>query len=71
MSDIEQKHFSRPFELKALNDDGTFSGYAATFDLDLGGDIIATTAFDDWMRREGCMASRSRRTDWYNHADAR
>ena len=53
MSDIEQKHFSRPIELKALNDDGTFSGYAATFDLDLGGDIIATTAFDDWMRREG------------------
>lgn len=53
MSDIEQKLFSRPIELKALNDDGTFSGYAATFDLDLGGDIIATTAFDDWMRREG------------------
>jgi len=53
MSDIEQKLFSRPIELKALNDDGTFSGYAATFDLDLGGDIIATTAFDDWLKNAG------------------
>ena len=53
MSDIEQKHFSRPIELKALNDDGTFSGYAATFDLDLGGDIIESTAFDSWLKTAG------------------
>ena len=53
MSDIEQKHFSRPFELKALNDDGTFSGYAATFDLDLSGDVITREALSDWLVRAG------------------
>ena len=43
------KTYSLPIELKALGDNGSFSGYAATFDRDLGGDIIEPNAFDAWL----------------------
>jgi len=49
----EQKQFSKPIQLKALGEDGTFSGYASTFDLDLGGDVIMPDAFDAWLKAAG------------------
>jgi HK97 family phage prohead protease len=40
------KHLARPFELKALSEDGVFSGYGAVFgNIDLGLDIVQKGAF--------------------------
>jgi HK97 family phage prohead protease len=45
---MELKHIERPFELKAIEDDGTFSGYVSVFNnVDLGGDVILPGAFAD------------------------
>jgi len=41
------KQLARPFELKSLSEDGTFSGYGAVFgNVDLGLDIIQKGAFE-------------------------
>ena len=48
---MEHKVFS--FELKKLNDDGTFDGYAATFNkVDAGGDKILPGAFKKTLREK-------------------
>lgn len=40
------KHLARPFELKELKEDGSFSGYGSIFgNLDLGNDIVKKGAF--------------------------
>lgn len=45
------KHLNLPFELKALGDTGTFSGYAAVFgNIDLGGDVIERGAFKELVK---------------------
>lgn len=42
-----------PLELKALNDDGSFSGYASVFgNVDLDGDVIERGAFKEIIRNE-------------------
>lgn len=42
-----------PLELKALNDDGSFSGYASVFgNVDLDGDVIERGAFKDIVRND-------------------
>jgi HK97 family phage prohead protease len=51
-------HLLSPFEVKATNDAArTFSGQAAAWSLDLGGDVIASGAFKrtlaDWRRSKG------------------
>lgn len=47
------KYMNLPLEVKALNDDGTFTGYAAIFgNVDLGGDVIERGAFKDVVRNE-------------------
>lgn len=46
-----RNRFYADFEVKALKDDGTFTGYAATFDVrDLGGDTISRGAFTESLR---------------------
>lgn len=43
---MERKHLSRPFELKAVNDNGTFEGYGSVFGVeDWYRDIVAPGAF--------------------------
>ena len=49
MSEAEVKSYSKPIQLKAVGDDGKFSGYALTYDLDLGGDIITKEAVLNWL----------------------
>jgi HK97 family phage prohead protease len=45
------KHLARPFELKELKEDGSFSGYGAVFgNVDLGSDIIEKGAFKDSLK---------------------
>ena len=40
------KHLARPFELKELKEDGSFSGYGSVFgNVDLGSDIVEKGAF--------------------------
>lgn len=47
------KCINLPFELKALNDDGTFSGYAAIFgNVDLDGDVIERGAMKEIKRND-------------------
>lgn len=47
---MELKHIERPFELKAIDDAGVFSGYVAVFNnVDLGGDVIVPGAFADTL----------------------
>jgi len=43
------KTYSLPIELKALGEDGKFSGYAATYDLDRGDDVITRQALENWL----------------------
>ena len=48
------KSFTLPVEIKAVGDDGTFSGYAATFgNIDKGDDIIVKGAFADYLMSIG------------------
>jgi len=43
---MERKHLSRPFELKAINDDGTFDGYGSVFGVeDWYRDVVVQGAF--------------------------
>lgn len=43
---MERKHISRPFEIKAINDDGTFEGYGSVFGVeDYYRDIVVKGAF--------------------------
>lgn len=45
------RHLNLPFELKALNDDGTFSGYAAIYgNVDFDGDVIERGALKEVVR---------------------
>lgn len=50
---MSNKAYSAPIELKAVGDDGRFSGYAMTYDLDLGGDVITKAAVEDWLNSTG------------------
>jgi len=43
---MERKHISRPFELKAINDNGTFEGYGSVFGVeDWYRDVVIKGAF--------------------------
>lgn len=47
---MEIKYIERPFEVKELIDDGTFTGYLSVFNnVDQGGDIVAPGAFKDTL----------------------
>ncbi len=47
---MEVKYLDRPFELKAIDEAGVFSGYVAVFNnVDLGGDVILPGAFADTL----------------------
>jgi hypothetical protein len=47
---MELKFLERPFEVKAVEDDGTFTGYLSVFNnVDQGGDIVAPGAFADTL----------------------
>lgn len=47
------KYLNLPFELKALNDDGTFSGYAAIFgNVDRDGEVIERGAFKEFIKND-------------------
>ena len=49
---MQRKAF--PFELKAIDEKGTFSGWASTFGgPDLGNDVIAPNAFAQTLRQRG------------------
>ena len=48
------KSFTLPVQIKAVGDDGTFSGYAATFgNIDKGDDIIVKGAFAEYLASIG------------------
>ncbi|MEQ8825472.1 MAG: HK97 family phage prohead protease [Filomicrobium sp.] len=54
---IESKFF--PIDLKAVDADGTFEGYASLFErIDLGRDIIARGAFAESLRQRGARGVR-------------
>lgn len=43
---MKTKHLNKPFEVKSLSDDGSFSGYASVFDVvDNYGDVVKKGAF--------------------------
>lgn len=45
---MQLKHIDRPFELKSLDDDGTFTGYGSVFgNVDSYGEIVAPGAFSE------------------------
>lgn len=45
---IELKYLDRPFEVKAVDDEGIFTGYVSVFgNVDAGGDIVVPGAFTD------------------------
>ena len=47
------KHMTVPMEIKAVDDAGTFSGYASIFgNVDLGGDIVEKGAFKQIMKNK-------------------
>lgn len=47
---MELKYIDRPFEVKAVEDDGTFTGYVSVFNnVDQGGDVILPGAFTDTL----------------------
>lgn len=53
---MELKFLERPFEVKAVEDDGTFTGYLSVFNnIDKGGDIVVPGAFlenlDAWKSK--------------------
>lgn len=54
---MNRKTLDVPFEIKAVSDDGLFSGYGAVFgNVDLGGDVIHSGAFtktiSEWSGRK-------------------
>lgn len=49
---MEQKRFNTPFELKKLEEGGTFEGYASVFGVkDADGDVIVKGAFTNSLKR--------------------
>ena len=57
MHDREQKF--TPLDLKRVDPDGTFSGYASLFDTeDMGRDIVLPGAFRDSLRQRGAAGIR-------------
>jgi HK97 family phage prohead protease len=47
---MEIKRLQAGFQVKSLDDEGTFSGYGSVFDVeDLGGDIVARGAFTETL----------------------
>lgn len=47
---MQLKYIERPFELKAVDETGVFTGYVSVFNnVDLGGDIILPGAFTDTL----------------------
>lgn len=47
------KYLNVPMNLKAMNEDGTFNGYASIFgNKDLGGDIVVKGAFKELVRNQ-------------------
>jgi hypothetical protein len=47
------RYFNAPFEIKALNDDGTFSGHAAVYgNIDLDREVIERGAFKEMVRND-------------------
>lgn len=47
---MELKYIDRPFEVKAVEDDGTFTGYVSVFNnVDQGGDVILPGAFTETL----------------------
>ena len=45
---IELKYLDRPFEVKAVDEEGIFTGYVSVFgNVDAGGDIVVPGAFAD------------------------
>lgn len=61
------KTYSLPIELKALGEDGKFSGYAATYDLDLGDDVITKQALEGWLN--GGSADKKMTVLWQHEMD--
>ena len=51
MSELEVKSYSKPIVLDDIGEDGRFSGYALTYDLDYNDDIILRKAVDNWLAR--------------------
>ncbi|MDP3650896.1 MAG: HK97 family phage prohead protease [Rhodoferax sp.] len=54
---MDLKYLDRPFEVKAVEDDGTFTGYVGVFNnVDQGGDVILPGAFtenlDAWKAKD-------------------
>lgn len=48
---MEIKHLDRPFDVKEVDESGSFSGYLSVFgNVDSGGDIIAAGAFADSIK---------------------
>lgn len=48
---METKSIDRPFELKAINDEGVFEGYGSVFgNIDSGADVVAPSAFKRTLR---------------------
>ena len=47
------KYLNVPMNIKAMNDDGSFSGYASIFgNKDLGGDIVVKGAFREFVKND-------------------
>ncbi len=52
--DKGNKGFTLPVQIKAIGEDGSFSGYAAVFgNVDLGDDLIIKGAFSKWLTSIG------------------
>ena len=46
--------FTKPIEIKSIDEKGSFTGYAATFgNIDLGDDVIIKGAFSEWLSSIG------------------
>lgn len=58
---MQRKHLSRPFELKAINEDGTFEGYGSVFGVeDWYQDVVIKGAFANTLaawKLKGAMPS--------------
>ena len=64
---MDRKHLERPFDVKALDDAGHFTGYASVFGVVDGfNDIVAPGAFARTLARRG--GGRDVRMLWQHHA---
>jgi HK97 family phage prohead protease len=51
MTNLKKKYFDCDFEVKSLNEDGTFEGYGSVFgNIDSYGDIVVKGAFDKSLK---------------------